>query len=61
MNNYSNDENNDGILDDYDGDVFHNQYYLEIEPDKEYKKKFINFDMNDDGIVEAEEGLFVSY
>ena len=55
------DENDDGIIDDYDGDVFHNQYYLEIEPDKEYKKKFINFDMNDDGIVETEEGVFVSY
>ena len=55
------DKNDDGIIDEYEGDWFHNQYYLEIEPDKEYKKKFINFDMNEDGIVKTEEGLFVSY
>lgn len=55
------DKNNDGVIGDDEGDRFHNQYYLEIDPNKEYRKKFINLDMNEDGITESEEGLYVSY
>lgn len=53
------DKNNDGIIEDEEGDFLNNRYYLEVS--KRTKSKFINFDYNKDGITEKNEGCMVQY
>lgn len=53
------DKNNDGIVEETEGDFFNNRYYLEVKD--ELKPSFINFDINKDGVLEKKEGCLLRY